>query len=559
MTEAAEVRGVLRLGDILVDRGVISEEQLEESLFYQKETGARLGESVVALGYATADQVAEALAWQRRYGLSVLREIDPDPGIVGLLSEKFCRVRQVLPIRFNGRGTLLLAMVDTGDIDTIDDVRLITGTEISPVPVSWQGFEEAVQTLFTQTRRLVTSLTAEPDLARSRARDLEEYTRVIVMVDDIISTAVRRGASDMHFEPRAGCVALRIRVGGVLHHLTDLPSEAKDAVVSRIKNLGKMDAAEKRLPQEGRVTIEFEGEPVDLCITTVPSVFGENVIIRIVDERTQELGLKGLGLDGAELASLREALRNPQGLVLIAGPAGSGKSTTLYAGLEELNRPGVKIYTVEDPVEKVVSGVVQAQIQPNLGLDFASMLRLLVRCDPDVIMVGELRDKETALGAAEAAMAGHLILSTLPAEDAPSSISRLGELGLSSDLVSSSLVCVVAQRLARRLCPHCKQLVSLAPESMTEWERELLGPTEAVIARGVGCKKCLNSGYRGRIGLFEVLPVDPGLRELIASRATTAQVREHALHQGMRSLREDGRQKVLACVTTADEVERLVV
>ena len=383
MTEAAEVRGVLRLGDILVDRGVIGEEQLEESLFYQKETGARLGESVVALGYATADQVAEALAWQRRYGLSVLREIDPDPGIAGLLSEKFCRVRQVLPIRFNSRGTLLLAMVDTGDTDTIDDVRLITGTEISPVPVSWQGFEEAVQTLFTQTRRLVTSLAAEPDLARSRARDLEEYARAIVLVDDIISTAVRRGASDMHFEPRAGCVALRIRVGGVLHHLTELPNETKDVVVSRIKNLGKMDTAEKRLPQEGRVTMEFEGEPVDLCITTVPSVFGENVIIRIVDERTQELGLKGLGLDGAELASLREAFRNPQGLVLVTGPAGSGKCTNgLYAGLEELNKRGVKSTRVKPENEEGGGIRGRAGADPTEpGLNWPSMLRLLVRCN----------------------------------------------------------------------------------------------------------------------------------------------------------------------------------
>ena len=476
-----------------------------------------------------------------------------------MLSEQFCRARRVLPIRFNSRGTLMLAMVDPSDIVTIDDARLITAVEISPVPVSLAGFEEALQAVYAQTKRLEVSFLAGQEEGQEgpTGRELAEYEGVVSLVNDILAAAVRHGASDVHIEPHEDGAAVRMRIDGMLHHLTDVPKDIKDGVVSRVKIIGDMDIAEKRLPQDGRATFRLDDHAVDLRIATLPTVFGENVTIRLLDVRMQALSLEDLGMERAELTLFREALRRPFGEVLITGPTGAGKSTTLYAGLEELNRPEVKIYTVEDPVERVIPGILQSQIRPLIGMTFASMLRSLVRGDPDVIMIGEIRDKETAFIAAEASLTGHLVLSTLHTNDAASAVTRLVEMGLPPYLISSSLVCVVAQRLARRLCPRCRQTVSVEPGSMTEAERVLLGSTEAVVGRAVGCGHCFSTGYRGRVGLFEILPVDPGLRELILTHAGSERVREHTQRLGMKTLREDGRLKVLAGLTTAEEVERL--
>ena len=559
MSDVAELHGVLRLGDILVEQGVITEEQLKDSLRYQRDTGARLGVTLSELGYATPDQIAAALAWQSTWALSALCEINNDPATVGMLSEQFCRARRVLPIRFNSRGTLMLAMVDPSDIVTIDDARLITAVEISPVPVSLAGFEEALQAVYAQTKRLEVSFHGDREEAQEgpTGRELAEYEGVVSLVNDILAAAVRHGASDVHIEPHEDGAAVRMRIDGMLHHLTDVPKDIKDGVVSRVKIIGDMDIAEKRLPQDGRATFRLDEHAVDLRIATLPTVFGENVTIRLLDVRMQALTLEDLGMERAELTLFREALKRPFGEVLITGPTGAGKSTTLYAGLEELNRPEVKIYTVEDPVERVIPGILQSQIRPLIGMTFASMLRSLVRGDPDIIMIGEIRDKETAFIAAEASLTGHLVLSTLHTNDAASAVTRLVEMGLPPYLISSSLVCVVAQRLARRLCPRCGQTVSVEPGSMTQAERVLLGSTEAVVGRAVGCGHCFSTGYRGRVGLFEILPIDPGLRELILTHAGSERVREHTQRMGMKTLREDGRLKVLAGLTTAEEVERL--
>jgi type IV pilus assembly protein PilB len=551
------MRGILRLGDILIEQGVITEHQLNESLYYQKQTGARLGDSLVALGHATADQIAAALSWQGTYGLTALCEINSDPCTAELLTEKFCRARRVLPIRFNSRGTLVLAMVDPNDILTVDDVRLITGCEVSPVPVTLEGFEEALFALYGQKKRLESASAEERETDGPSSREMAEYEGVISLVNDILATAVRQEASDIHLEPHAEGLVVRIRIDGMLHHITDIRKEIKDGVVSRIKILGDIDIAEKRLPQDGRATFHLDDNAVDLRIATVPTVFGENVTIRLLNDRRQKLSLEDVGMEGKDLSLFRAAIRQPWGGVLITGPTGSGKSTTLYAGLEELNQPGVKIYTVEDPVERVIPGIMQSQIRPIIGLNFASMLRSLVRGDPDIIMIGEIRDRETALIASEASLTGHLVLSTLHTNDAASAVTRLLEMGLPPYLISSGIVCIVAQRLARRLCPRCKQTVIVEPDSMSPRELKLLGPVQAEISRAVGCKNCFNSGYRGRVGLFEVLPVDAELRELILSQASADRLREHAVRMGMRTLREDGRRKVLAGLTTAEEVERL--
>lgn len=557
MADETEVRRNLRLGDILLERGIITEQQLNNALRYQKESGARLGEALIRLGYVAPDQIADALAWQENYGLSALAELVPNPSAVGLLTEKFARARQVLPLDFDKEGALILAMVNPSDVLTIDDVRLITGREVVPVVTTASALNDALDMVYARKGKLdAAKKTAEKPTGPSD-RELAEYETVVSLVEEIFSTAVHQRASDIHFEPQADRMTVRIRIDGVLHHLTDIRKEIKEGVVSRIKILGDMDIAEKRLPQDGRATFRAEDRSVDMRIATIPTVFGENVTIRLLDERMSKITLEQLGMSEEDLTVFRRALKRPWGEILVTGPTGSGKSTTLYAGLEELNHPGVKIYTVEDPVERRIPGVMQSQIRANIGLTFASVLRSLVRSDPDIIMIGEIRDHETALIATEASLTGHLVLSTLHTNDAASAITRLMEMGLPPYLIASALECVVAQRLARKLCPRCKEVVTLTAENMTAEEKEFLGVTEAVIARAVGCNRCFMTGYSGRIGLFEILPVTREIRQLVLNHATADEIRDQALAAGMKTLREDGRLKVLAGITTIEEVERV--
>ncbi len=552
-----DIRRTIRLGDVLIERGVITEAQLNNSLEYQWTTGARLGEALVQLGYVTTDQIAAALAWQGTYGLSALTELIPNPSAMGLLTERFARTRQVLPLDFNGVGALMLAMVNPSDVPTIDDVRLVTGLDVVPVVTTSAGLNEALDLVYSRRGRLDSPAKQEQKERGPSDREVAEYATVVSLVDEILAAGMRQKASDIHFEPQADRMVVRVRVDGVLHPLMEIRREIKDGVVSRIKILADMDIAEKRLPQDGGTTFQADGRSMDLRIATVPTVFGENVTIRLLDDRMFHITLERLGMGENELHLFRKALRRPWGEILITGPTGSGKSTTLYAGLEELNNPAVKIYTVEDPVERKMPGMVQSQIKASIGLTFASMLRSLVRSDPDIIMIGEIRDRETALIAAEASLTGHMVLSTLHTNDAASAITRLMEMDLPAYLIASALECVVAQRLARLLCPRCKKIVTLTPENMTREEKEFLGVTGATIARAVGCARCFGTGYSGRIGLFEALPVDRDIRRLILDHASADDIRAQALVAGMRTLREDGRLKVLAGATTIEEVERV--
>jgi type IV pilus assembly protein PilB len=553
----ADSHTTLRLGDILVEQGVITEDQLRESLAYQKETGARLGEALAELGFVTTGQVADALAWQGNYGLNVLAELLPSPSVTGLLTEKFCRVRQVLPIEFNPAGAIVLAMINPTDVLTIDDVRLITGMEVVPVPATLGALSEAWEMVYAGKGRTDAKPQGELETPEPSDREVAQYESVVALVDEIIATAMRQQASDIHFEPEAERMLVRLRIDGVLHPLTEVRKEIKHGVVSRIKILADMDIAEKRLPQDGRATFRSDERAVDLRIATIPTVFGENVTIRLLDDHMVNVTLEELGMGVRDMESFRKALKRPWGEILITGPTGSGKSTTLYAGLEELNHPGVKIYTVEDPVERRMPGITQSQVRSGIGLTFASMLRSLVRSDPDIIMIGEIRDQETALIATEASLTGHLVLSTLHTNDAASAIARLTEMGLPAYLIASALECVVAQRLARKLCTRCKEMVTLNAENMTQEEREFLEVDEATVARAVGCNRCFYTGYSGRIGLFEVVPVAREIRRLILDHSTADVIRDQARALGSASLRDDGRRKVLEGLTTIEEVERV--
>ncbi|MBU2603254.1 MAG: Flp pilus assembly complex ATPase component TadA [Actinobacteria bacterium] len=552
--------GSRKLGDILVEMRYVNADQLDRALSYQKENGARLGEALVKLGYITEDHLAEAIASQKRLPVIPLGEILPNPRATALLSEKFVRSRQVLPIDFD-RDALVVAMVNPLDVVTLDDVRVITGYEIVPAVVTATAFTDTVEYLYSGRG----SLGSAPEDRGATAVDIAEDRRVaedvsvVTLVDDILDTALKRRASDVHFEPQLYEMPVRMRIDGVLHHVTEIPNHLKGGVLSRIKIMGDMDIAEKRLPQDGRATYRSDEQTVDLRIASIPTVYGENITIRLLDETMFEITLEELGLGEAELVVFRRALNRPYGQILITGPTGSGKSTTLYSALAEINSPTVKIYTVEDPVERKMPGILQSQIKSSIGLTFAAALRSLVRSDPDVIMVGEIRDLETATIATEAALTGHLVMSTLHTNDAASTITRLVEMRVPPFLIASALECVVAQRLARKLCPHCKREVTLVPAGMTAMEFDLFGDTPVAVAKAVGCRRCYGTGYSGRVGLYEVLPVTKELKSMISDAADTDAIRDYAIQEGMATLRQDGKRKILRKLTTVDEVQRVTM
>ena len=455
----------------------------------------------------------------------------------------------------------MLAMVNPMDVLTIDDVQMMTGLKSclsSPPP---GVLDEALGSPCTRTRARMGSPPA-PAEKQEGASDVEvaKYGTVIALLEEILTAGMRQGASDIHFEPQEDGMVVRLRVDGVLHPLTEIRSEIKDGVVSRIKILADMDISERRLPQDGRASFQMEDRSTDLRIATIPTVFGENVTIRLLDDRMFNITLDDFGMGDHELPTFRKALNRPWGEILITGPTGSGKSTTLYAGLEELNNPARKIYTVEDPVERKMPGILQTQIRANIGLTFASMLRSLVRERPGRHRRHEVRDPGPRDGPDRDRSGADRASGALDPSHQRRRVGHRqapGDGDASRTCIASALECVLAQRLARKLCQRCKMMVTLTPEGMTKGERQFLGVTEAVIARAVGCNHCFGTGYSGRIGLFELLPVDLDIRRLILENATAIDIRDKALSAGMRTLREDGRLKVLAGVTTIEEVERV--
>ncbi len=550
--------GSRRLGDILVEKKYLSADQLERALSFQRENGSKLGEALIKLGYITDEHLAEALASQKKLPIIPLGEVFPNPRAAGLLTEKFIRARQVIPVDFD-RDALVLAMVDPLDVVTLDDARVITGRDIVPVVVTATAFNDTIEYVFSG-KGVLDALAREagpsPKQVAEERRDAEDVS-VVTLVNDLLDTALKRRASDLHLEPQLYGMTVRIRVDGVLHQISEIPNHLKGGVTSRVKIMGDMDIAEKRLPQDGRATYRSDEQTVDLRIASIPTVYGENITVRLLDETMFEITLEELGMGEAELVLFRRALARPYGQILITGPTGSGKSTTLYSALEEINKPTVKIYTVEDPVERKMQGILQSQVKPMIGLTFAAALRSLVRSDPDIIMVGEIRDLETATITTEASLTGHLVLSTLHTNDAASTVTRLIEMRVPPFLIASALECVVAQRLARQLCPQCKLDHKLLPADMTGAEFDFYGDTPVVVSRPVGCRRCFGTGYSGRIGLFEVLPVTKGVKQLITSGARTDEIRDFALAGGMVTLRQDGHRKVLRRLTTFEEVQRV--
>jgi type IV pilus assembly protein PilB len=485
-----------------------------------------------------------------------LVECDIDLNAVGSVPEALARRHAVLPIGFDDH-RLVVALSDPGNVIAIDDLRTVTGRELKLVLAEGQAIHDVWVRLGLNdrsTEALLEEAAPDDDYRDAPELDPAEDAPIVRAINQMIAQAVNQHASDVHIEPQERDIRVRFRLDGVLHEAMRIPRSLHAGVASRIKIMAELDIAERRIPQDGRMTVSVGGQPIDLRVTTVPSVWGEEVILRILDRSSSLLGLVELGFLPGDLARYELAFRKPYGAILVVGPTGSGKSTTLYSTLSVVNEIARKIITVEDPVEFRLPGVSQIHVHPKIGLTFAAALRSILRSDPDVLMVGEIRDTETARIAIEAAMTGHLVFSTLHTNDAPSALTRLIEMGVEPFLVASALECVLAQRLARKLCLRCREEYVPPPDVL----REIGASDGQVLYRPVGCNQCSGTGYRGRFALFELMTVTEEIELMAVERRSSDDIRRLALSQGMRTLREDGYEKVRSGVTSLEEVLRIV-
>jgi type IV pilus assembly protein PilB len=550
--------GRLKLGALLVASGLVTQEQIDKGLSRQKEMGARLGEVLVRDGIVAEGDLVKALASQMHIPIVDLGETAPTPAAMSLLPRDFIVRHRVMPLAIDDKGAIRLAMTNPLDVVSLDEVSLRTKKRVVPVICSESAFDEAIAVYYSTRGKLKEVRDEEPGGLSDAAAALDVST--IEIVDGIITDAVSMKASDIHLEPREDVLHVRCRIDGVLHDMREFATELQPGIISRLKIMGGLNIAERRLPQDGRTSFEMStGESVDLRLASIPSLYGENITIRVLEVSPLPPTLTSLGLSGVTLERYEKALLVPEGGIVICGPTGSGKSTTLYTTLELIKSPERKVYTVEDPIERKLQGIVQSEVKPGIGLTFARTLRSLVRADPDVIMVGEIRDVETAKMAADAAITGHLVFTTLHTNDAPSAVNRLVEMGVPRYLVAAAYRCIVAQRLVRRLCPHCRGAELI---SDNRWIDLGLGepPSKKIkICQPVGCAKCFGTGYNGRAGLYEVLIVDDEIRESIATGGSAAEIKRLAKERGMRTMRDDGIAKVLEGTTSYLELVRVTI
>jgi type IV pilus assembly protein PilB len=548
--------GRLKLGDLLVASGLVSREQLDVALDRQNETGGRLGDLLVAQGLVTDHDIITAVAGQMHIGVVDLSQIAPQPAALGLLPRDFIVRRRLLPISIEESGALVLAMTNPLDVISIDEVGMRTKRRVVPVICSEAGFDEAVAIYFSSRGKLKDAREEGEGEEGAGAIDAD----IIEIVDSLLTDAATMHASDIHIEPAEDALRVRCRIDGVLHDLREFPKDLQAGILSRIKIMGNLNIAERRLPQDGRTSFELSsGEAVDLRLASIPSMYGENITIRILEVSALPPTLASLGLQGDNLKRYEEALKAPEGGIVIVGPTGSGKSTTLYTTLELIKSPERKVYTVEDPIERKIEGIIQTEVKPTIGLTFAQALRSLVRADPDVIMVGEIRDLETAKMAADSAITGHQVFSTLHTNDASAAVNRLVEMGVPRYLVAAAWRCFVAQRLVRRLCPTCREETTMTDSRWLELGLGAAPRKRFKVWEPVGCAKCFGTGYRGRIGLYEVLAVDDDIRDIVATGGSVLEIQRAARSKGVASLREDGITKVLEGSTSYLELLRVTV
>jgi type IV pilus assembly protein PilB len=546
------------LPEVLVELGFISDERMQAVLAQASQAGRSAEEILRDEGEVTSEQLARATA--ERFGLDYvdMNIYKPDLTAVSLVSSSSAKRYSAVPIGHDETGALLIAMADPSNILALDDLKLMTGQDrLRPVV----AVPEDIAGLISRAKSLDDAVAdasgdeVDDEPIISDVRESADDAPVIKLVNSIIAEAVEEGASDIHFEPEGRDMRVRFRVDGVLGEVTTIPRRMVAGVISRVKIMGQLDIAERRVPQDGRIGLTVDGHPVDVRIVTLPTALGEGVIMRILDKEQVLLTLDTLGMREDALTRFEAGIRQSYGAVLVTGPTGSGKSTTLYAGLNAINTVEKKIITIEDPVEYQLPGINQVSVNLKAGLTFATGLRSMLRADPDIIMVGEIRDGETARIAIESALTGHLVLSTLHTNDAPSAITRLTEMDIEPFLSSSAVDCIVAQRLARKLCTYCKRQVTLTGEALATQRFPATSDVDAFEA--VGCARCNYSGYRGRIGLYEVMLNSDEIRELTIKRSSADEIRKVAIAQGMTPLRDDGLEKVRLGITSIEEVLRV--
>ena len=556
----------LRLGDILKDMGLATEEQITSALSRQKETRKRLGQLLLDDGVLTELDLARALA--AKFGVSFLdlSETQLEPAAAGYIDEKLARRYGAAPIRFLDDNTLLVAMVDPQNLLALQDLEIITGFSIQPAIASEEDIYGAIAAIYRDRPDIDESAVEDAafEQASGELADIREATDeapIIKLVNSVIAQSVDDAASDIHFEPQAKELMIRFRVDGVLHEIMSIPRRMQNGVISRLKIMAELDIAERRVPQDGRIGLMVGGKPIDMRVATLPTVYGEKIVMRLLDKSNVMLDLEDLGFSEKALKRFMKSFTKPYGAILVTGPTGSGKSTTLYAGLNILNSPEKNIITVEDPVEYRLTGINQVQVNTRAGMTFAAALRSILRCDPDIVMVGEIRDRETAQIAVESALTGHLVLSTLHTNDAPGALSRLTEMGIEPFLTSSAVDCVLAQRLARRLCSQCKEPYTATKEMLrkNDFPPEVCDRDDVILHRAKGCPRCNNTGYKGRLGLYEVMIVSEAIRRLTVERKSADEISRVAAAEGMKSLREDGIDKVLLGMTSVEEIARVII
>jgi type IV pilus assembly protein PilB len=551
-----------QLGDILLADGLVTEDQLTDAYDEHQRAGRALGRVLVDSGVLTESQLVAALAQQIGMRFVDLADFAIDGAALATVPPTVCRRYNALPIGFDD-GKLLVAMSDPANVFALDDIRSITGIEVKPVVATKSDVATAINRFHRADHDLddlTMALDEEDDSSLDNLTEVVEDAPIVKFVNLLITQAINDRASDIHLEPTERDLRVRFRIDGVLHEIMRSPRNIQSGVTSRLKIMADINIAERRIPQDGRLSVTASGKKIDLRVATLPTVWGEKVVMRVLDNSTAMLNLSDLGFSSGNYDRYSVSFSKPYGMILVTGPTGSGKSTTLYATLNIVSRPEINVITVEDPVEYRIGGINQVQTNPKAGLTFATALRSILRSDPDVVLIGEVRDHETAQIAIEAALTGHLVLSSLHTNDAPSAMTRLTEMGIEPFLVGSALDSVLAQRLARRLCEKCKEPYTPEADQLRAvrfpWTDDEPLPT---LHRPVGCPACAKTGYRGRLALHEVMSVSESIERLTVERASAIEIGRVAMEEGMRTLRLDGMDKVAAGVTSLEEILRVVV
>jgi type IV pilus assembly protein PilB len=567
-----------KLGELLVRNGKITQNQLLEALALQKDQGGRLGTNLVKLGHLTDKQLVEALSQHFKVPSVELTGMEVDDAVTKIIPADIARKYTIFPVAKTG-ATVTVAMIDPTNVFAMDDVKFMTGYKVEPVVASETAIRGAIDRYYGSTHAIELKKVME-DLSEESGSDLEvldeeedldlatleeesEQAPVVKLVNLILTDAIKRGASDIHIEPYEKDYRVRYRIDGILYEMMRPPLKLREAITSRVKIMARLDIAEKRLPQDGRIKIKtkISGKTKDLDyrVSVLPTLFGEKIVMRLLDKDKLMLDMTKLGFEAESLRKFETAIKKPYGMVLVTGPTGSGKTNTLYSALSSLNTSEVNIMTAEDPVEFNLSGINQVQTREQIGLNFAAALRSFLRQDPNIVLVGEIRDFETAEVAIKAAMTGHMVLSTLHTNDAPSTINRLMNMGIEPFLVATSVQLIVAQRLVRRICTFCKEPMETPTAGLTSAGFSEHEARTLKLFKGRGCERCNNTGYKGRVGLYEVLEVDDEMREMILSGASSYELRQKSIQSGMLTLRMSGLQKVRDGFTTVEEVVRETV